>query len=223
VKDKKIVARITDESQEMIEAKDDAAEIMEAMSALGNAAEAGDTEAKQMFRDLTERIEKAGAAVKTDAQRKRELGVSNRAAMATALNALLRLNEVSDSKTHMKEVTFGLFQIIEEAQNRLMKLTGAPGIILQSELEQCCNERDAYGNDPRVVFPAALGKLNEKFEAGWLVQPGRFGMKRDHMGVVCIGDFSKTRAPRPRRAPKIDTPTPAQLQAWFDLPSEPRS
>jgi hypothetical protein len=54
-------------------------------------------------------------------------------------------------------------------------------------------------------------------------------MKRDRSGVIVIFDPSMEREWRRQdearrvsaRTSKIDTPSPEQLQAWFDLHSEP--
>lgn len=222
MKDKKNVDRIPEQSQEMKEA-------LEGLDAMAKAAEAGDKEAEQILRDVTDQAKKALADIKADARQKRELGRSNRAAISDALSALHRLEEVSDCKSHLQEATTGLFRIIEEAQNSLLKLTGAPGIISQTELEMFRTECDSWGERPfvermsvhRAPFRDLGDRLNERFDAGWIIEPGRWGMKLDHE-VYAIGEFGRKapRAPRAPRPARTDTPTPEQLQAWFDLPSD---
>jgi hypothetical protein len=159
---------------------------------------------------------------------------------------ILQNTDASQSQT--REAIKALFSIIEGAKYSLTRLTGAPGIISQIELEQF-RAQDAAWNEqsfavkmsvPRAPSCDSHDKLNERFEAGWLVEPGRFLMYRDRMGVIVIVDSVKeprairagrraARAPhmdsaarpnRTARAPGIDAPTSAQLQAWFDLPSD---
>lgn len=102
-------------------------------------------------------------------------------------------------------------------------------LITQSELQEFIQVRDAWMEKPfsermgvwRAPFCDLHDRLNERFEAGATVEPGILRMRRDRTGVIVI-DEKAERSPRKFRASQIDTPTPAQLQAWFDLPSEPR-
>jgi hypothetical protein len=157
---------------------------------------------------------------------KRKWGKFNRHAIAGILGDLHLLRLASDSEPAIRAVTRGLFLVIQDAQKVLLSLTTAPGIIFQCELEAFCRERRIW-KDLRVAerpdastapFVSKWAKLCEHFEAGWLVEPGRFGIWEKRDGVICIGEFgqSSRRAPRPDG---IETPTPEQLQAWFDLPS----
>lgn len=227
MKAKKIHTRAKAETQE-------GKEIREAVNALANAAQAGDTEAEQILRDTTEETQKIFATVKAAV---RGLNRSNRAAIAIALNALLGLEQVSHTKTGLQEFTSGLFRIIEGAQNRLLKLTGAPGIITQEALRELCVARGGFPDiRPGAAFTYWREKCNREFEAGYLVEPGDFYIKRlrdrsSGQSFIAIGSKAHHReireASKSRRQAavsdgvKIDTPTPDQLQAWFDLPSEP--
>ncbi len=69
MKAKKIVLRIIATSQDQTDA--DVQKIQAAADALFEAAKAGESEAAQTFRDLTEKIVKLAAATEADAQRKR--------------------------------------------------------------------------------------------------------------------------------------------------------
>jgi len=89
-------------------------------------------------------------------------------------------------------------------------------VITQSELRAAIVENRAY---KASNLPASVIKRNRvrnaRFEAGWAVEPGRFGMEMNGPDCFSIIDHTQPRAAR------ADTPTAAQLQAWFDLPSEP--
>ncbi len=235
MKAKKIVPRIIATSQEQVDA--DVQRIRAAGDAMLEAAEAGDMEAEQTLRDLTADIQKALATVKAQT---RELNCSNRAAIAEALNSLRRLEQVSDTKTALQEATSGLFRIIEEAQNRILKLTGAPGIISQAEIAAARAMANEWMNrsfaERMSVYCApnyfAILKLQERFDAGWLVEPGTAEVKYDRTGVFCVGDRS-VKSPRARRSETSqatgsraarqadpETPSAETLQSWFDLPSD---
>jgi hypothetical protein len=171
-----------------------------------------------------------------EARGEREKGKSNRILIDDTLWKLRRIQNV-ESKSHLKEATLSLFDVIHTAQRRLLEINGALGIITQDELRIFREESDAWLTLPFAERMAAyrapsrdlLGPLNARFKAGWLVEPGRFLMFRDRTGVIVIVDSINDSA-RPRRAPRTpraarasqaDTPTPDQLQTWFDLPSEP--
>lgn len=99
-------------------------------------------------------------------------------------------------------------------------------VITQSELEEFCEERDTWSEDRLARRPTAwpapfcdaADRLRERFEAGAKVESGKFRMRRDRTGMVVVYERAKMPACAPRAA-RVDTPSAAQLQAWFDLPS----
>jgi hypothetical protein len=156
---------------------------------------------------------------------------------AQARNGVESLSDFIVSKRQNKEAISYLFELIEIAKRKLLTLTGAPGVVFQSEIESLCRERNEW-LDARQAgkgeFPAnwaAASKiLEQRFKEGWLAELGEYRAEFDaRSGTFTFGQ-RRRRAPRPASAAPVnnsprpaqpDTPTPAQLQAWFDLPSEP--
>ena len=170
----------------------------------------------------------------------RSIPRQDKATRSLAVNRILagldQLRKAGACKTHLPEITSALFTIVEEAHSIILSLTGAPGIIPQSALQ----EFDVI--DLRVWPPNpdrsrnALGyfsdKLNEKFEAGWLVEPGDFSMKRIHHradedSFVAITNEAAARARRSRSkaarkstqpdGQKVEAPDVVELERWFAL------
>ena len=147
------------------------------------------------------------------------------------------------AKTQRQAAILGLFSTINAAKAALLQLTGAPGIISQSELERVIRARDTwcYNRIHRLPaeFPAAwspfLDKLSQLVNEGWLTEPGNYQLKkcRDRStghDFIAAGSKSEKREiterlkslAESRRAARIETPSAETVQAWFDLPSEPR-
>jgi hypothetical protein len=147
------------------------------------------------------------------------------------------IGNATASESQIQAATSALFTLIQMAKNALLCVTGAPGIISQIELEEFRTSCNAWCDRvfaekmavERAPFRDLGDRLNSRFEVGWIVEPGRFTMKRDRSGVIVIFDPSMEREWRRQdearrvsaRTSKIDTPSPEQLQAWFDLHSEP--
>jgi hypothetical protein len=155
-------------------------------------------------------------------RRDHEIGSSNRLTLASILEKLGKLQPAAvGCQSQHKELVGGLFCIIEEAERLLLSLTGAPGFITQEELEFF----ERYAGDRREFW---WKNLLARHESGYQVEPGKFFMCRDRVGLNMGRDRMRglrqasaahqDDSPRPAQ---IETPTPAQLQAWFDLPSEP--
>lgn len=155
----------------------------------------------------------------------------------TLAQSVEMLSNSGACRIHIEATTLGLFALIGAAQNAVLRVTGAPGIISQSEVEDLFKDREAAYDKSASLESHALwlhwrrrvDRFNSKVEAGWLVEPGKFFLERDRTGVICLGDSETDRPPSQCRAPRVprvarsarpDTPTPAQLQALFDLPSE---
>jgi hypothetical protein len=143
------------------------------------------------------------------------------------------LGEYTTVKSATQEAVVALFQVIEQAQQEILALTGAPGIIWQRDLEVFCREGDPWCNHTATtpeMFNRSRHFMDSAWRAGWAVEPGKFFMKALQGGGRSIGVNKKRRVhpPRNRRsklnmatAARPDTPTPDQIQTWFDLPSEP--
>ncbi len=191
-------------------------------------------------------------AAKSKGERLLEIAQTLRAARPTARIVHQTSNRIASdldilqnsdaSKTQLREATAALLNVIEGAKYALLRLTGAPGIISQSEIAAACAMREDWGKRPFSERMAvrqspdycAILKLHEHLNAGWFVQPGPFYFGYDRTGVIVMGERNP-REPRPlrhdpgaaiiRRAPRQadpETPSPETLQAWYDLPGEPR-
>ncbi len=161
-------------------------------------------------------------------------------ALHQTTNGIEALCNFTTCKGRIQEATKALFTVIETAKQALLRLTDAPDIISQADLEyfemlsadwmqRSLAEKMAVHRAPDYN---ALLRIHERFDAGCLVEPGRFFSGYDRTGIFIIGDsqFERPRLSRtplgPRTRPiapamAVATPTPAQLQAWFDLPSDP--
>jgi len=160
------------------------------------------------------------------------------------------IGNTTAARSQIQAASSALFTVIEKANNAVLSVTGAPGIITQIELEEFCLCRDNLGRQPgeewvgkaikkwqgtTILVLTQLGeRLNSRFSVGWTVEPGNFKMERQRDGVVVISDSAKEQEYREERARKkalksgdgagtsrIKPPSAEQLQAWFDLPSEP--
>ncbi len=151
------------------------------------------------------------------------------------------LQNCDASQSQIREATKALLNIIEGARYSLIRLTDAPGIISQAELRAFDEERDRWNQRPlherlavqRCPFSETQDALIERVKAGWLVESGPFQIgwnrqskffwigKRSGRSNGALLRFGKTNSqPAAPRTEQPDTPTPAQLQAWFDLASD---
>lgn len=78
-------------------------------------------------------------------------------------------------------------------EETVQALLEAPGIISQFDLRRLTELRDRIcdglaTNVEVELFQALRGDLNERFEAGWLVEMGLVRIYRDHTGLVVIDD-----------------------------------
>lgn len=172
-----------------------------------------------------------------EARRQRAWGRFNRLTIGDILEQLRQMQDTSESQSCIREVRLGLFDIIETARGTLLSLTGAPGIIGQGELEAAYRDVETRSQGirkvvPEPVFFPRVRDLVLRYRAGWLVEAGDFRLTPSGNELICVRkeksngqahSFSRRHADLAPSLPRIETPSPTQLQAWFDLPSEPRS
>jgi len=168
-------------------------------------------------------------------RQKRELGFMNRHRIGEILRHLNSISQITDFKSHYREAVGGLFYVIDEAHHALLRLTGAPGIIGQSELEAAYRDIETWrqGNRsimPEPVFFARIRDLVVRYRGGWLVEAGNFRLCPSQNELICVSkgkSKGQGHGPKPRQvdpvpgAPNIETPSVETLETWFDLPSEP--
>lgn len=183
----------------------------------------------------------AESAAIQQARLQKKWGRFNRLTIADILGGLSEIQLANDNKSRVQEVTSGLLaiikkaRIIKKAQNVLLTLTDAPGIISQSDLRDFNEVRDDLGDPqlhPQNTFSYLRKKLDDQIRAGCLVERGEFYIKL-RAGISSIGRLSDRNPFRPRRERKrdrqatlpgglkVEIPSPSQLQAWFDLPGDP--
>ena len=151
----------------------------------------------------------------------------NRLTIADVLSQLHQLRLASAKLDSVREVRLGLFEIIEQARAVLLSLTGAPGIISQFELQSLNSELESCrGHWSDSVPPPCFAKVDElvaRYRAGWLVDPGTWKLRPSKNQLICLSSYGPPHKGQFHNVQPIadDTPTPAQLQEWFDLPSDP--
>jgi len=133
------------------------------------------------------------------------------------------------SKSRAEKATSSLFTPTKKSRRALLALTGAPGIIRQSDLERFRKMDAAWGGIKASDYSsgkrpphADLGEqLKKQFESGFLVEPGRFWMRRQQSGNIWIGDntvdgppaaSSSSRSPHPTPAAQVDTNHPITIE-----------
>jgi hypothetical protein len=160
---------------------------------------------------------------------------ANAAEIREAMNALVKAAVDGDHEAEkifwelsdMVHKMFARMKAQQSSKPSAKRPRRVQGVITQAELQKFFEAHKAWERDENESeFPPALAEesriRNQKLKAGWEVEPGRFRFELHAGGRYCVIDDGPTPAKAPH-ARRPDTPSPDELQRWFDLPSEPRS